>query len=137
MAMTFIPGWETTITINAEDLTVVGNVLNFVRTKSSQPKPVFGSPFRNEIPGQAGGTLSAQGHVAVEKVQALEDIFNANTSVAYVIQAGTAAGDTDAGQWAGNLVVTSYTLDTDAEGEWEWSIEATLDGAPTYTPPAP
>lgn len=137
MAQTFIPGWQTTITINSEDLTIVGNVLAFTRTKSSQPKPVFGSPFRNEIPGQASGTLSAQGHVSVEKVQALEDIFNSTDSVQYTIQAGTSGQATDAGVWTGQLVPTSYTLDTDAEGEWEWSLEATLDGAPSYTPPTP
>jgi hypothetical protein len=137
MAQTFIPGWETYITINAEDLTVVGNVLSFTRTKSSNPKPVFGQPFRHELPGQAGGSISAQGHVSVEKVQGLEDIFNSGVPVSYEIQAGTAAGSTDAGKWVGNLVPTEYTLDTDAEGEWEWSLNATLDGAPVYTPPTP
>jgi hypothetical protein len=137
MSSTFIPGWQTTISLNAEDLTVVGNVLSFVRTKSSQPKPVFGSPFRNEIPGQASGALEAEGHVAVEKVQALEDLFNAQASVAYSIAAGQAGAATEAGTWTGKLVVTNYELTSDAEGEWEWSISATLDGAPLYTPPTP
>ena len=136
MAQTFIPGWETAITINSEDLTVVGRVLTFTRTKASNPKPVFGSPFRNELPGQAGGSLSAQGHVSVEKVAALEAIFNSNVSVDYEMQAGTVGGPSEAGQWTGKLVVTEYTLDTDAEGEWEWSLNATLDGAPLYTPVA-
>ena len=62
-------------------------------------------------------------------------MFNSATSVAYEIQMGTAAGDTDAGKWTGNLVVTELTLDSDAEGEWEWSLNATLDGAPVYAPP--
>lgn len=137
MAQTFVPGWQTTITINTEDFTVVGNVLSFVRNKGSNPKPVFGQPFRNEIPGQASGTLSANGHVSVEKIQALEDAFDAADPIEYSIQAGEAAGATDAGQWTGKLVVTEYSLDTDAEGEWEWSISATLDGAPLYTPATP
>jgi hypothetical protein len=134
---TFIPGWETTITFDSEDITVVGNVLSFVRTKAALPKPVFGSQFRHEIPGQAGGSISAEGHLSAEKVQALEDLFNSSVSVPYVIQAGTAAGATDGGAWSGLMVVNEYTLDTDAEDQWSWSINATLDGAPTYTPAAP
>lgn len=137
MVQTFIPGWESEITINSEDLTVVGNVLSFTRTKASNPKPVFGQQFRNELPGQAGGSLSANGHMSIEKVEALEEMFNAATSVEYSIQAGTAGGDTDAGQWTGLLVVTELTIDTEAEGEWEWSISATLDGEPLYTPAVP
>ena len=134
---TFIPGWETTITIDSEDLTVVGNVLTFTRTKASNPKPVFGQQFRNELPGQAGGSLSANGHISVEAVPGLEAMFNAATSVDYSIQAGTAGEATDGGQWSGLLVITELTLDTDAEGEWEWSLNATLDGAPLFTPPTP
>ena len=137
MTQTFVPGWQTTITINSEDLTVVGNVLGFTRTKASNPKPVFGQDFRHELPGQAGGSLSAQGHVSTEKIAGLETMFNSEVPVAYTLQAGTPAGATDAGSWAGNLVITEYTLDTDAEGEWEWTINATLDGAPTYTPATP
>lgn len=137
MVQTFIPGWESEITINSEDLTVVGNVLSFTRTKASNPKPVFGQQFRNELPGQAGGALSASGHISTEKVQALEAMFDAATSVDYSIQAGTAGDLTDGGQWTGLLVVTELTIDTDAEGEWEWSIAATLDGAPLYTPAVP
>jgi len=134
---TFVPGWNTVITFDSEDFTVVGNVLNFVRTKASLPKPVFGSQFRHEIAGQAGGSVSAEGHLSVEKVQALEDLFNSSVSIPYVIQAGEVGGDTDAGAWNGLMVVNEYTLDTDAEDQWSWSINATLDGAPVYTPPTP
>jgi hypothetical protein len=98
---------------------------------------VFGSPFRNEIPGQASGSLSVQGHVSVEELPVLEAIFDKTTAVAYTIQLGTVGGPTDAGSHAGNCTITGYTLDTDAEGEWEFTIDATLDGAPVYTPPTP
>lgn len=136
MVQTFIPGWQAVISINTEDLTVIGNVLSFTRSKGSQPKPVFGQPFRNEIPGQGSGTIDAQGHVSVEKVGALETMFNSEVSVPYAIEAGVSGTATDAGSWAGNLVVTEYTLDSDAEGEWEWTISATLDGIPVFTPGA-
>lgn len=136
-ALTFVPGWETSITIDGDDFTVHANVLGMSRSKSSQPKPVFGTPFRHEIPGQASGTLSLEGHITVEHIQDLEDAFNSAVSLAYIIQVGTAAGPTDAGTYAGNLVLTELSIDTDAEGEWEWTASATLDGAPAYTPPTP
>jgi hypothetical protein len=132
---TFIPGWMTSITIDGDDWTVHANVLGLTRTKSSQPKPVFGTPFRHEIPGQASGTLDLEGHVAKEHIQDLEDAWAAATSLPYVIQVGTSSGATDSGTYAGKLVLTELTIDTDAEGEWEWSASATLDGAPIYTAP--
>ena len=132
---TFIPGWQTTITIDGDDWTVHANVLGLTRTKSSQPKPVFGQPFRHEIPGQASGTLDLEGHVAKEYIQDLEDAWAASTSLPYVIQVGQSSGATDSGTYAGNLVLTELTIDTDAEGEWEWTASATLDGAPLYTAP--
>ena len=135
MAITFIPGWETGITISGTDWTVHGNVLGFTRTKASLPKPVFGSQFRHEIPGQAGGTLNIEGHVAVEHIADLEAAFNSSVPVAYEIQVGTASGATDAGKYAGQLVITELSLDTDAEDQWSYSATATLDGAPVYTAP--
>ena len=134
---TFIPGWQTTITLDGDNWTVHANVLGMTRTKSSQPKPVFGTPFRHEIPGQASGTLSLEGHVAVEHIQDLEDAFAAQVPIPYIIQVGTSGGATDAGAYNGSLVLTELTIDTDAEGEWEWTASATLDGAPQYTPPTP
>ena len=135
MSQTFIPGWETEITINTEDLTVIGNVIGFTRTRASNPKPIFGSDFRRENTGQGGGTLSANGHCSTEKITALEALYDSNVSVPYTLQMGTAGGDTDGGAWAGELVITELTYDVDAEGEWDWSINATLDGKPAYTPP--
>lgn len=137
MAITFIPGWETAITIDGDDWTVHANVLGMTRSKSSQPKPVFGTPFRHEIPGQASGALSLEGHVTVEHIQDLEDAFAAAVPVAYTIQVGTLSGPSDGGSYAGQLVLTELSIDTDAEGEWEWTASATLDGAPVYTAPTP
>jgi hypothetical protein len=137
MSLTFIPGHATEATINLVDIGITGNVLTLQRSRSSQPKPVFGSDFRREIPGQGSGTLAIEGHVTVEQIGDLETIYASQVSLAYVIQVGEAGGDTDAGTFAGNLVVTDYSLESDAEGEWEYSLSATLDGAPVYTAPTP
>jgi len=137
MSQTFIPGWSTDVLVDLEDLTVIANSFDMTRTKGSQPKAVFGSAFRREIPGQAGGSVSLAGHVSVEKLQALEDIFNSETSVAYVFQVGIAASNVEAGAYAGFLVITEFGLTAGAEDEWDWTLSATLDGAPIFTPPTP
>lgn len=131
---TFIPGWQATITISADDITAVGNVLNLTRTKASLPKPVFGTPFRHEIAGQSAGTLSCSGHMSAEVAPKLEAIFNSPGNLPYIIQIGELGGDTDGGILAGDLNITEYAIDDDAEGQWSWALSATMDGAPDYTP---
>jgi hypothetical protein len=135
MSNSYVPGWQTGITINLIDIGVVGNVLSLDQTRASLPKPVFGQPHRDELPGQRSGTLSASGHVTKEKISDLQDLIESDVAVAYVIQVGTDGGALDSGEYAGNLVVSQLTLDSDAEDQWSWSIQATLSGAPVYTPP--
>jgi hypothetical protein len=137
VSQTFIPGWETTLTFNTEDITVIASVTSFNRARSSNAKPVFGSPARRELPGQKSGTIAAQGHVSKEKIAALNGLIDSDVSVAYEIQVGTAAGATDAGKYTGNMVVTEMNLEADAEGEWDFTMAATLDGDPVYTAPTP
>jgi hypothetical protein len=136
MVQTFIPGWETDVTVDLEDLTVISNQFQMTRTWGSLPKAVFGAAFRKEVKGQGGGTVSLAGHISVEKQAALETILAKTTAVAYVFEVGTDGGATDAGSYAGNLIITEFTMEAGAEDEWDWSMSATLDGAPAYTPPA-
>ena len=135
MAQTFVPGWSTDILVNLEDLTVVANSLDITRTRASLPKAVFGSQFRTEIPGQAGGSVAIAGHVSVEKLPELETIFGLATSVAYVFEVGVALSSVAAGTYAGFMVITEYGLAAGAEDEWDFTLNATLDGAPSFTPP--
>jgi hypothetical protein len=133
MVQTFIPGWQTTTTVDLEDITVIANQFQMTRTWGSLPKAVFGSAFRKEIKGQGGGTVAMSGHISVEKQAALETILAKDVAVAYVFQVGELSGDTDAGTYAGFLVITEFTMEAGAEDEWDWSLSATLDGAPVYT----
>lgn len=137
MSQTFIPGWQTDVTVDLEDLTVIANAFSMTRTWGSQPKPVFGSSFRNEIKGQGGGTVSLAGHVSVEKLPAMEGIFDKETSVAYVFEVGTDGGATEAGTYTGFMVINEATIEAGAEDEYDWTIGATLDGKPVYAPPTP
>jgi len=134
---TFVPGWDTQVTINAEDLTVVGNLLSFVRSRASQPKPVFGQKSQREIPGQGSGTIGVNGHVSAEKVASLEAIIEANASVTYQIIGGNATDSTEIGQWDGQMTVTELGMEAAADGEWDFVLSGTMDGWPTYTPVTP
>jgi len=136
MSNSYVPGWQTGLTINLIDVGVTGNVLSLDQTRASLPKPVFGQPHRDELPGQRSGTLTASGHVTTEKISDLQDLIESDVAVPYEIQVGTAAGPLDAGKYTGNLVISQLTIDSDAEDQWSWAISATLDGAPLYTAPA-
>ena len=136
MVQTFIPGWQTTTTVDLEDLPVIANQFQMTRTWGSLPKAVFGSAFRQEVKGQGGGTVSMSGHISTEKQAALETTLAKTTGVAYVFQVGEDGGATDAGSYAGTLIITEFTMEAGAEDEWDWSMSATLDGAPAYTPAA-
>jgi len=137
MSQTFIPGWSTDVVVHLHDLTVVANSFSMTRTKGSLPKAVFGSSFRKEIPGQAGGTVALAGHVSVEILPDLETIFNSDVAVAYIFEVGIATSAVEAGAYTGFMVITEFSLDSGAEDEWDWTINATLDGVPVFTPPTP
>jgi hypothetical protein len=132
---TFVPGYLTALTVNLVDLGIFGNVVGLNFTKTAPRKPVFGSQSQRTISGQIAGDMSASGHVAAEgPITDLLAALTAEVPLAFTLQAGEAAGATDAGSFAGNLVVTSLSFNADAEGEWDWSMAAAFDGMPVHTP---
>lgn len=132
---TFIPGHQTTVTLNSADVTAIGSVLSLNLTRNVMTKPVFGSGSARSLGGQRSGTFSASGHVSVEQLSDLVAMFESDSPIAFSIQVGEAAGATDAGTYTGDCNVSSFSLEVNADGEWEWSIQATTDGDATYTAP--
>lgn len=137
MTTTFIPGYEATVTLNAQDLTVVGQVISLQRERAVLDKPTFGSGDMQNISGIKSLAFSANGHLAAEIVAALDAIFESDVAVAFAVQIGVAAGATDGGIYAGFVVLGTLTIEADATDEWNWSIEASSTGPVTYTPPTP
>lgn len=137
MSQTFIPGYMASISIDSEDLTVVGNVLSIDLTKGGLPKSVFGQQWRNTASGQISGSISVSGHLSVEIAPLLMPLIEAETPIPIVVYMGDEGGAIDGGSNAGNIVVTGLSESADSEGEWEWTIEGELDGALVYTPPTP
>lgn len=134
---TFIPGYLGTVLLNADDISAIGSVVSLTKTRNIMTKPTFGSPYAFSLGGQKIGAFSANGHVSVEQLGDLEAAFNSDAPIAFSLQVGDAAGPTDAGLYAGTCVLSTYTIEAAADGEWDWSIEAQTSGEVTYTAPTP
>lgn len=137
MSQTWIPGYLATVSINAVDLTVVGQVIGYSDDATSLAKPVFGSRYRNTARGQGVVSLDCSGHVSAESIG---DLFTMNAlpgTVAYSVQVGEAGEATDGGVLTGDAVITNLSINDDATGQWAWSLTLETDGTPAYAPATP
>lgn len=134
---TFIPGHLGTVLLNADDISAIGSVVKLNLSRAQLPKPTFGQAYAFSLGGQRSGTFSAQGHVSAEQLADLVAMFNVEGVIAFSLQIGEGLGVTDAGLFTGNCSVSSFGIEGDAAGEWDWSIDAATSGAVDYTPPTP
>jgi hypothetical protein len=134
MPETFIPGHLAVVTINAEDLTLIGSVFRLNLGKTVTVKKHFGSTGTDRISGKRDVTFSASGNIAAEKMAALNTMYESLVPVAFSLQIGEAAGATDAGLYNGLCVIGTLSLEVDADGDWAWSLDAGSHGTVTYTP---
>lgn len=137
MGETFIPGYDTAITINTEDFTLIGQVVSYSDDQTAVPKPTFGKRYRRTIAGQGLFTVEVSGHLAAEKVAALWALRAEKLPVPFTIQMGELGEVTDGGIVAGKAVVSNLEFSADAEGNWAWSCSLEGDDEPTYTPATP
>lgn len=133
--MSFIPGYLGTVTINSQDISATGSVVRLALSRTVMTKPVFGSAWGKSLGGQSLGAFSASGHVDTEKVAALNTMFSTG-AVTFSLQVGQADAATDGGLYSGTCVISNFTIEANADGEWDWSIEAQTDGTVTYAPAA-
>jgi predicted secreted protein len=134
---TFIPGYLGTVTLNADNISAIGSVVSLKKTRNVMTKPTFGNEWGFSLGGQKIGAFSASGHVSAEQAADLEAIFASNAPIAFSLQVGEGSAATDAGLHTGNCVVSDYTIEANADGEWDWSIDAQTSGALIYTPASP
>jgi predicted secreted protein len=134
---TFIPGYLGTVTLNLEDISAIGSVVSLQKTRNVMTKPTFGNPWGFSLGGQKIAQFSANGHISAEQAAALEAAFASDLPIEFSLQVGEGSGVTDAGLHTGNCVLSSYTIEANADGEWDWSIEAQTSGTVVYTPASP
>ena len=138
MTTTWIPGYLGTITLDADDFSVVGQTLSFNGTKTNPTKATFGSTTMQRVSGMKDATIDTAGHISAElPVAELFALLDGDVSFPFTIQLGDAAGITDGGIISGNAFASDFTIDADAEGEWDWSATLETDGDYTFTPPTP
>lgn len=131
---TFVAGSLGTITFNVVPI-ITGNASNLNRSRSPKAKAVIGSPDAFAIGGQRSGSFDVNGHVSAEQLPTLETAFALETSIAFSIQVGAAAGVTDSGAYTGLCVFGSLNLSVTADGEWDYAASCLTTGAVVYTPP--
>jgi len=137
MAITFIPGHLTAITIDGDDYTVTSGTLGFSGAKNTPRKAVFGAGTSRVISGQRSWSGSLSGHIAAEEPLAnLLATFASDVPVPFSAQVGELSGTTDGGILAGDAVVASLEITSDVEGEWDYSLTLEVDGDLSHTPPA-
>lgn len=133
---TFIPGYLGTVTLNAQDISAIGSVVSLAKNRNVMTKPTFGQAWGFSLGGQRIAAFSASGHVSAELAPALEAAFDADAPIGFSLQVGEGAGATDAGLHTGFCVISSFTISANADGEFDWSIDAQSSGSVTYTPAA-
>ena len=131
---TFVPGYLGVVSIDANDVSAIAHVTKFNRSRSGLAKKTFGNRYQYAIGGQREFTFSATGSVTSEQIAAINTSYETDTPVAFSLQIGEAVGATDAGVYTGSCVLTSLSIDGDASGQWEFSIDAMGTGTPVYTP---
>lgn len=131
MALTFVAGTHTEIQFGSDPI-VSGNSITLDLTRNVLTKSVFGEDYTQALGGVRGGTIDAGGHVAVEDFDDLMTVFQSDNDVAYSIQIGEADQPDDIGVYTGNFVVGSFSVTAAADGEWDWSLNGTLNGAPQW-----
>ena len=137
MTTTWIPGYMSSIEIGTDDLTVVANVLGLDLAPAVLPKAVFGQKYRNSTGGQISGSLSVAGHMTVEVLPLFLPMVESDESLDFVMYAGEEGGTIDGGSFTGKIRISSLSIPSSADGEWDWSLDAEFDGPVTFTPPAP
>lgn len=131
---TYVPGYLGTVTLNSDNISAIGSVVRLNQRRNVMTKPVFGAEWGYSLGGQKLGGFSASGHVSAEQLSDLQDAFDVDAGVAFTLQVGEAAGATDAGAYTGNCVISDLTVEANADGEFDWSIDAQTTGTVTYTP---
>jgi len=131
---TFIEGYLATITINgvAYEPYTSDATLDLVRDAIDKTK--LGNDRRDYVSGLGDGNVDATLHLATEFAVAINVAYESTVAVAVVFRPG-ALGTKDAGQYGGEGVITSFSQQGTADGEWDVSLSIQMSGALSYTAP--
>jgi len=130
---TFIPGYLVEFTLDSGDeISLSAESVAVAYGSATLSKPTFGARAAQAIHGQASGTFTASGHGSVEALAPLLGTIRAQTlEAAVVVTYGSGGSDAFA------AIIGEVTTDAAADGQLSWTLNATISGEVTFTPPAP
>lgn len=133
MPNTLIPGYFATVTLNATDVTAIASGYNLKLSRTVMTKNLAGTKWAASLGGQQNYSFSVKGSLSAEEMAGLLAAADAGR-IAFSFQVGEASGDTDAGVFSGTAEVSGFSIDGEADGEFDWSADLQSSGAVTHTP---
>jgi len=133
--MGYIAGYIATITVNGQVYHPDASSATYDLTRDTLDRTKLGEDRRTYLSGLGDATLDMELHLNTETAVALNTAYESTVPVGFVFRPG-ALGTTDAGQYAGEVLISDYSMAGDADGEWDVSLSCQGTGAFTYTAPA-
>ena len=132
--MAFIPGYLATITVNGTALNIWSSDATLVKTTNAIVKTPLGSTHTRRANGVKDTSMSVSMHLDTAALVLLQAADDATDPVACVFRPG-ALGGNDAGQYAGNGIITDMTINGPVDDNWSVSLEVEGDDEWPYTAP--
>ncbi len=132
--MSFIAGYIASLTVEGQSVEPYSSDATLSLTNETLDKTTLGVSNRAYITGLQDGTVDISMHLDTDSTPILYASFASTTPVAFVFRPG-ALGVNDAGQWNGDMIITSMDVSGAVEDNWAVSISGQITGAVTYTAP--
>lgn len=133
--MGYIQGYIATISVDTTVVSPITSSATLALTRNAIDKTKLGQDRVTRLSALGDANLDVQMHLDTEQMVALNDAYESTVPVAYVFRPG-ALGTHDAGQYAGDCIITDMSIAGDSEGEWDVSLNAECTGQYVYTQPA-
>jgi len=131
-----IQGFLASLELDGLDITQQVVATPLQRTKGSLNKAVMdGTGSMLVLSGIESGSLRVTGFVSADEGAALEQTWAKSGEVPFVLTIESAA--TTPAAWSGKVVLTSFTIEPQESGLWDFSIDGDTTGPILYTPSTP
>lgn len=130
----FVQGYFAEITIDSASLEGFTSDATLTLTNETLDKTTLGVSNRQYIVGLQDGSVSAQMHLDTAGIVAVQAAYTKTDPVTFVFRPGQLGGP-DAGEWAGNMVITDLEVTGSVDDNWQMNLSGQITGPVTYTAP--
>ena len=129
MSQTWVAGYEVAFTIGGDSvIALTAEDVSIQKGARAIEKRLLGNEDVLAGAGQSEGSFSSSGVGTQEALPGLFDLADPTNADVAIVVTFWGSGDTASFQ----AVITDVTVDASADGDVNWSISATIDGAITY-----